>query len=147
MTQTISDDTDLTAYGTALLRVSLGTMLAAHGLLKLLVFTPAGTAAFFESIGFAGFLAYPVIAAEVIGGAALILGFKTRMVSLALVPLLIGATIPHAANGWVFSNPNGGWEFPVFWAVALVVQALLGRGAFALDSMRDGQGSLQAQAA
>ncbi|MEM1133384.1 MAG: DoxX family protein [Pseudomonadota bacterium] len=146
MTQTISDDPDLTAYGTALLRVSLGTMLAAHGLLKLLVFTPAGTAAFFESIGFAGFLAYPVIAAEVIGGAALILGFKTRMVSLALVPLLIGATIPHAGNGWLFSSPNGGWEFPVFWAIVLIVQAMLGRGAFAIDSMRD-QGTLQAQPA
>ncbi|MEO1044125.1 MAG: DoxX family protein [Pseudomonadota bacterium] len=146
MTQTISDDADYTAYGAALLRVSLGTMMAAHGLLKLLVFTPAGTAAFFESIGFAGFLAYPVIAAEIIGGAALILGFKTRMVALALVPLMIGATVPHMANGWLFSSPNGGWEFPVFWAVALIVQALLGRGAFAIDNARIASAP-QAQAA
>jgi putative oxidoreductase len=32
----------------------------------------------------------------------------------------------------VFSAPNGGWEYPVFWAVAMVVQALLGDGAYAL---------------
>ena len=31
-----------------------------------------------------------------------------------------------------FSAPGGGWEFPAFWAVALVAQALMGPGAFAL---------------
>jgi hypothetical protein len=38
----------------------------------------------------------------------------------------------HAVNGWLFSNAGGGWEFPAFWAATLVVQALLGDGAFAL---------------
>ena len=28
--------------------------------------------------------------------------------------------------------PGGGWEYPVFWTVALIVQALLGDGAYAL---------------
>jgi putative oxidoreductase len=31
----------------------------------------------------------------------------------------------------VFSGNGGGWEFPVFWIAMLVVQALLGDGAFA----------------
>jgi len=30
------------------------------------------------------------------------------------------------------ASEGGGWEFPVFWTVALVAQALLGDGAFAL---------------
>jgi putative oxidoreductase len=55
-------------------------------------------------------------------------------VSLALVPILLGATWVHAGNGWLFSAPNGGWEYPAFWTVALVVQALLGNGAYALQN-------------
>jgi putative oxidoreductase len=45
--------------------------------------------------------------------------------------VLLGATWAHAGNGWLFSAPNGGWEYPAFWSVALLVQALLGNGAFA----------------
>src|SRR5687768_16938963 len=47
-----------------LLRVSTGGLFLAHAGLKLFVFTPAGTAGFFESLGFPGPLAYLVIAAE-----------------------------------------------------------------------------------
>jgi putative oxidoreductase len=34
----------------------------------------------------------------------------------------------------MFANANGGWEYPAFWTVALVVQALLGPGAWAVSS-------------
>ena len=57
---------------------------------------------------------------------------RTRIVALALVPVLIGATWVHSGNGWLFTSPNGGWEYPAFWTVALIVQALLGDGAYAL---------------
>lgn len=116
-----------------ILRVSTGILFLAHAGLKLFVFTPAGTAAFFESLGFPGALAYLVIAVELLGAIALILGIWTRWVSLALVPVLLGSIYaPHGAAGFFFSNPGGGWEFPAFWAIALVVQALLGGGAWAL---------------
>jgi putative oxidoreductase len=116
-----------------ILRVSMGIMFLVHAWLKIAVFTPAGTAQFFESIGFPGFLAYVVIFAEMAGGTALILGLWTRWVSLALVPILLGSIYaPHGAAGFIFSNQGGGWEFPAFWAVALVVQSLLGNGSFAL---------------
>ena len=116
-----------------ILRVSMGILFLAHAWLKISVFTPAGTAAFFESIGFPGPLAYVVIAAEVLGGIALILGTWTRWVSLALIPILLGSIYaPHGAAGFIFSNQGGGWEFPAFWAVALAVQALLGDGSYAL---------------
>jgi len=119
-----------------LLRVTMGVFFLAHVWLKLAVFTPAGTVAFFQSLGFPGFLAWVVIVAETLGGIALILGIWSRQVSLALLPILLGSIYPHWSAGFFFSNPGGGWEFPLFWSVALVVQALLGNGAFALGRDR-----------
>lgn len=126
------NDTQRIAYATTLLRLSLGSLALAHGLLKILVFTPAGTVGFFASLGLPAFLAYATIGIEVIGGIALIAGVFTRYVSIAMIPILLGAAYVHSGAGWVFSNEGGGWEFPAFWAVALVVQALLGDGALAL---------------
>jgi len=118
--------------GAFLLRVSLGVMLLAHGLLlKVFIFTIPGTVGYFESIGFPGFFAYLVIGGEILGGIALILGVWTRTVALLAVPILIGATLQHLPNGWLFSAAKGGWEFPAFWTVTLIVQALLGDGAYA----------------
>ncbi|HSD34282.1 MAG TPA: DoxX family protein [Alphaproteobacteria bacterium] len=125
-------DSRTAPYAALLLRVSLGVMFIAHGLLKLLVFTLPGTVAFFEQTGFPGWTAYLVTFGELAAGALLILGIQTRWVALATVPILLGAASVHWANGWVFSAPNGGWEYPVFWAVVMVVQALLGDGAHAL---------------
>ena len=126
------NDARMTNTAALLLRLSLGTMFVAHALLKYFVFTPAGTAKFFESVGLPGALGYVTIAVELIGGALLILGVRTRIVALALVPVLLGATWVHSGNGWLFTSPNGGWEYPAFWTVALIVQALLGDGAYAL---------------
>ena len=121
-------------YAALILRVTSGGYFLAHAAMKIVVFTPAGTAGYFSSIGLPGFFAYLVIAAELIGGLALIAGVYTRWVSLALVPVLLGAAwFGHASAGFFFSNPNGGWEYPVFWAVTLVVQALIGGGAYALS--------------
>lgn len=120
-------------YAALLLRVSLGVLLLAHGLLlKVFTFTIPGTVGYFESIGYPGFFAYLVMLGEIGGGVALILGLWTRIISLLLVPILIGASLQHVGNGWLFSAANGGWEFPVFWTAMLFVQALLGDGAYAL---------------
>jgi putative oxidoreductase len=124
-------------YAALLLRVSLGILFLAHAGLKFFVFTPAGTAKFFGSVGLPPALAYLIITAEVIGGIALILGLWTRIAAVALVPILLGAIFTvHGAAGFFFNNPNGGWEYPAFWAVALIVQALLGDGAYALRLSR-----------
>jgi len=132
-------------YAALVLRLSLGTMFVAHALLKLVVFTLPGTAQFFQSLGLPGPLAYAVFAAELVGGLLLIAGVGTRWVAAALVPVLLGATWAHAGNGWLFSAPNGGWEYPAFLTVATVVQALLGNGAYALANLRaPGRPQLQA---
>ena len=114
------------------LRLTLGTMLVAHGLLKYLVFTPQGTAKFFESIGLPGPLGYLVIAAEVLGGLAHLLGYRTRVVALSLVPILFGSALPHLGNGWLFSAPGGGWEYSVLMGFTAIAAALLGDGRYAL---------------
>ncbi len=124
------------AWGVTLLRLSLGTMWIAHALLKLVVFTLPGTAQFFAGIGIPGWLAYPVFAAELIGGLAILLGVYARQVSLALVPVMAAAAWVHLPNGWVFSNANGGWEYPVFLAVASIALWLLGDGAAAFKRSR-----------
>ncbi len=121
------------AYGALVLRLSLGVLFLAHAGLKIFVFTPAGTAGYFASLGLPGFLAYVTILAELGGGIFLIAGFVTRWVSLALIPILAGAIIfVHGSKGWLFSNEGGGWEYLAFWIVALVVQSLLGDGAYAV---------------
>lgn len=125
-------DLNKAPYAALVLRVALGVLALAHGLMKIIVFTPAGTVGFFESLGLPGALAYATIAVEVVGGLALIAGVFTRYVAIAMVPILIGSIVfAHASAGWVFSNEGGGWEYPAFWAVALLVQALLGDGAYA----------------
>ena len=126
-----SEDRRPAAYGVALLRVGLGLMWIAHALLKLLVFTLPGTAQFFVSVGLPGPLAYLVFAAELIGGTALVLGVYARQVALALVPILAGAAWVHLPNGWLFTSPGGGWEYPAFLMLASVALWLLGDGAVA----------------
>lgn len=119
-------------YAAFLLRLSLGIMFLAHAGVKLFIFTPAGTAGFFGKIGLPPSLAYVVIAAELVGGLALIAGVWARAVALLLTPVLLGAIATvHAANGWQFGNTGGGWEYPAFWAVGLLVLAGIGDGAWA----------------
>lgn len=126
-------DTRRADLAALVLRASLGALFLAHAGLKYFVFTPEGAAGFFASLGLPGALAYLVMAAEATAGIALILGVGVRVVALATLPILLGAiALVHGPNGWLFSNANGGWEFPAFWAAALVVQALLGAGAHAL---------------
>lgn len=122
-------------YAAFVLRAALGLMFIAHALLKYSVFTLPGTVKFFESLGLPGPLAYATFAAELIGGTLILAGLGTRWVALALVPVLLGATWVHAGNGWLFTAPNGGWEYPAFLTVAAFAQALLGDGKFALANL------------
>ena len=59
-------------------------------------------------------------------------GAGSRYVALGLVPVLVGALWVHAGNGWLFTAPNGGWEYPAFLVVVSVAVAMLGDGALAL---------------
>jgi putative oxidoreductase len=100
-------------------------MFIAHSVvLKYFIYTLGGTADYFESIGLPAVLAYLVFALEAVGGMLLVLGIQTRIVALALLPILAGAMWVHIGNGWVFSNANGGWEYPLYLIVISIVVAL-----------------------
>ena len=117
-----------------LLRVALGAVFLAHAYAKAALFTFPGTAAFFAAHGLPGWTAYPVFAAELLGGAALVVGYRTRLAALGLVPVMLGGLVPHVGNGWMFTSPGGGWEYVAFLLVALAAQAVLGDGALSLGA-------------
>lgn len=126
-----------TPYAALLLRLSLGVVLLAHGAwLKLGVFGLSGTMGFFGSIGYPPVFGALVAFGETAAGTALILGVWVRLASLLSLPIMIGATLVHAGNGWLFTAQGGGWEFPAFLTAALLAQAGLGAGAHALDVSR-----------
>jgi len=117
-----------------MLRLSLGTMYIAHALYKTLVLTLPGAMRLFASTGMPGWSAYPAIAAELIGGACLILGVKVRWVAVLLMPMLVGAILfVHGGHGWIYTSPGGGWEYLAFLMVVSVAIACLGSGPLALE--------------
>jgi putative oxidoreductase len=131
------DDGEFAPYGATLLRLSLGVMWLAHGMFKLMVFGVDGVAGYLPTVGFPAWAAVPLIAAEIGAGALILLGLHGRFVSLVMVPVMIGATTVHLANGWVFSSAGGGWEYPVFLIVASLAHFAMGDGRFALRGARN----------
>ncbi|WP_111891428.1 DoxX family protein [Acinetobacter sp. MB5] len=122
-------------YAALLLRVSLAILFFAHAGLKYFIFTPAGTAHFFESVGVPGWMAYVTMTWEFLGAIALLVGFMPRLAALALIPVLLGAIFTvHGAAGFWFTNPNGGWEYPAFWIIGLISLALIGDGPYHLKA-------------
>lgn len=119
-------------YGALLLRLALGAMWLAHASLKPLVFTMDGFAGFLASQGLPSFMAWPVFLLELAGGLAILAGFYGRHVSAALVPVMAVAMWTHVPNGWLFTNANGGWEYPAFLIAASLAHWLIGDGALAV---------------
>ena len=124
--------------GATLLRVSLGVMFLAHSVvLKLFTYGLPGTAAFFVSVGLPGWLAYVTFTCELVGGLLLVLGVQARWVALGLSPFLLGALFAvHLPNGWVFTSPKGGWEYPAYLFILCIAQSLVGDGILALSPSR-----------
>ena len=125
-------DSKFAPYGAFILRIALGVMFLAHAYLKVAVFGVVGFEGFLGQSGLPVALAWPIILGEVLGGVALLAGFYSRPVAIALLPVLLGAISIHAPNGWLFTAPNGGWEYPAFLAMAALAHALIGAGAFAI---------------
>lgn len=124
-------------YAALLLRVSLGILFLAHVGLKIFVFTVPGFVGYFASLGLPAILAYAIIALELLGGMALILGIYAPWVAIPLALEMLGTIVlVHGANGWLFTNKGGGWEYPAFWTVGLIALFLLGDGAMALKPVQ-----------
>ena len=124
-------------YAALVLRLLAGVFFLIHAAVKFFVFTPAGTEHFFASLGLPGWFGLVIIAVETLGAVALILGVFVRQAALILAADLAGAIVlVHIHRGFLFTDPGGGYEYPLFWAVTLIALALLGEGAMALRPAR-----------
>lgn len=127
--------TDLRGWGLTILRVVVGIVFIMHGIQKL-GGGVAGTAGFLGSLGIPlpQVMAIVLIAVELLGGIALVLGLGTRYVSLLLaVTMLVAMVTVHLENG--FYAQNGGVEFTLTLLAATVALALTGSGEAALDKV------------
>ena len=122
------------------LRLAAGAFLIPHGMQKLFGsfggYGLEATGQFFETqLGFAnGWLAALAAGSvETFGGLLLALGLLTRPVAAAIAVLLIVAAGVHLPAGFFWTA--GGWEYPVFWAMAALVFVARGGGRFSLDRL------------
>ncbi len=127
-------DETYAAYGTTVLRVSLGIMWIAHALLKWFVFTIPGFAAWLEGHGIHALMAWPVFLIELVGGIMILTGIYGRYVSALMLPVLLVAAWTHLPNGWLHTSEGGGWEYPIFLMSASIAHFLLGDGKLAMRS-------------
>ena len=125
-----------------ILRAVLGVVFLAHGSQKMLgLFGGFGfhaTMGFFTHMGMPAPLAFLIICTEFFGGLGLIVGLLTRIASLSIAGLMIGAIfMVHLPNGffmnWMGNQKGEGFEFHLL-ALAMAAALLLrGAGAFSLD--------------
>jgi putative oxidoreductase len=125
-----------------LLRVVIGGVVMAHGLLKLgLVGTggsPAGVAGWFDSLGLrpGRFWAWVAIVAEAGGGLLTVLGLGGPIgPGLLAGDLVVVAIVAHWNQGFWAGGGKVGWEFPVPLAAGALAIALAGNGTWSLDRM------------
>jgi len=94
------------------------------------------TAQWFASIAipFPTFTAYLVSGIETIGIIALILGLLTRVFSVLLSFVMMGAMLfVHSSHG--FSVAQNGIEIPLYYMIFLFIFASYGGGKYALDNL------------
>jgi putative oxidoreductase len=120
--------------GLLLLRVAIGAVFVMHGGQKLFVFGHAGTTGFMSQVGlpFPSISAALIIATELGGGIALLLGAFSRIASsLIAFAMLVAILSVHLANG--FFLPNG-YEFALTLLLANLALVMTGPGAYSIDA-------------
>ena len=125
----------------ALLLVRLiGLGFAAHGAQKLFGwfggYGLAGTAGFFESLGFKPGTLFAATAgvSELVGGLLLALGLFGPVGPMLMVSVMLVAILTvHAPKG--FFVTNGGMELNLAYIAIAVAVALVGPGAYSLDAL------------
>jgi putative oxidoreductase len=126
--------------GLALARLVFGLLMAAHGTQKLFGwfggYGLAGTAGFFEALGFRPGRLFVVTAAltEVASGLLVAAGLLGPIGPALIVSVMIVAAVSvHAPHGlWASTN---GIEVPLLYGVAGFALALTGSGAYSLDAL------------
>ena len=118
-----------------ILRVTLGVIFFIHGLVKFQD-SISGVAGWFSSIGLPGFLAYGVAIVELVGGALLILGLFSKVVSVLLAIIMVGAIAKvKLAVGFLGNGQMAGYELDLALLAMSIFIAVNGSRAFALDTL------------
>lgn len=133
-------DVSTFSIGLLLARVVLGLMMAAHGSQKLFGWFGghglAGTAGFFDSLGFrpGRFFAGLASATEITSGLLLTLGFLGPVGPALMISVMVVAAVSmHWKNG-IFASTNG-IEVPLLYGVVAAALLLTGPGMYSLDAM------------
>lgn len=122
-------------WGILILRVVVGLVFMVHGGQKLFLMGIGGTAGFFGSLGvpLPQIAALLVIAVELVGGLALLVGIGTRYVAALLAAdMLVAMATVHLPNG--FFVDGGGVEFVLTLFAVTLFFALSGAGPLAVDA-------------
>jgi putative oxidoreductase len=122
------------SWGVTLLRVIVGIVFFAHGSQKLFVYGVQGFAGFLAHMGLPTFLSPIVIAIELLGGAALVLGIGTRIAAAAIAVNMLGAILAIHLKGGFFL-PTG-FEYALTMLAASGALILTGPGKASLDGLR-----------
>lgn len=123
----------LEQWGLVPLRVVVGVVFLMHGIQKLFVFGLAGTADIMAKLGIplSPLAAAIVIAAELLGGLAIITGVFTRWAGVVLaIEMLVAIPVARLKGG--FFAPYG-FEFEFTLLGACLTFAALGSGGVSLD--------------
>ena len=128
-----------------LLRVTLGTVMLAHGAQKLLGwfggFGFEATIGFFgQSLGIPAPVATLVVIAEFFGGLGLVTGFLTRLSAAGVTAVMAGAVyFTHLSNGffmnWSGQQPGEGFEYHILVIAMALALVVLGGGWASMDSV------------
>ena len=126
--------------GILVARVVFGLLMAAHGTQKLFGwfggYGLAGTAGFFEALGFkpGRFFAATAATTEIVAGLLMALGLLGPIgPALFLSVMIVAAVAVHCPHGLFAAN--NGIEMPLLYGTAGVALALTGPGAYSLDAV------------
>ena len=121
-------------------RLFIGSCFVIHGLGKLGIVGSGnlqGFAGWLKSLGvpFPELQARLAMAAEILGGALMALGFMARFgFLLCFFTMVIAAGVGHKGAGYLITNNPPGNEYALNLAMICVVLFLLGPGAFSMDA-------------
>lgn len=133
-----SSDSRFATWGMLPLRIAVGLVFLMHGGQKLFVFGVGGTADIMSKLGIPlpSIAAVVVIAAELLGGLAILLGVFTRLAGALLAFEMLIAILVARLHGGFFA-PYG-YEFELTLLMACLTFAAVGPGGSSLEAMRRG---------